>query len=160
MNKNRLLLGVALLTLAAAPAMAGMSSSTINSADTNTVQGNAQVQPAMNNMDAPPPQGEMQRGPGGPQGGPGGPGHGQRFANADTNGDGFLSKEEMQAAQQKRLDMMFQKNDADKDGQLSKQELRQGRQEWEGKMRQHMGQRRGGPNGGGQMGGGQQQPQQ
>ncbi|WP_170558462.1 EF-hand domain-containing protein [Ruegeria atlantica] len=51
----------------------------------------------------------------------------QRFTNADTDGDGQLSVEEMQAAgQQKvndRVTKMFERNDANKDGFLSEDEL-------------------------------------
>ena len=51
----------------------------------------------------------------------------QRFTNADTNGDGQLSVEEMQAAAQKkandRVTKMFEKHDANSDGYLSEDEL-------------------------------------
>ncbi|RBW63060.1 EF-hand domain-containing protein [Ruegeria sp. A3M17] len=51
----------------------------------------------------------------------------QRFTNADTDGDGQLSVEEMQAAGQKkandRVTKMFERNDANKDGLLSEDEL-------------------------------------
>lgn len=52
-----------------------------------------------------------------------------RFKEADTNGDGFLTKEEMQKGQQKRLDEMFERTDLDKDGKLSKEEMEKGREE-------------------------------
>ena len=51
----------------------------------------------------------------------------ERFTKADANGDGQLSVEEMQAAgQQKvndRVTKMFERNDANKDGFLSPDEL-------------------------------------
>lgn len=51
----------------------------------------------------------------------------QRFTDADTNGDGKLSVEEMQAAAQKktqdRVTKMFEKNDTDQDGFLTEDEL-------------------------------------
>ena len=51
----------------------------------------------------------------------------QKFTTADADGDGKLSLEEMQASAQKnandRVSKMFEKFDADKDGFLSKDEL-------------------------------------
>ncbi len=73
---------------------------------------------------------------GGPHGGPGGPG--RFFDEADANKDGFLTKEEMKAAQDKKLDEMFANVDKDKDGKLSKEELEQGRKEMFNKMRERM----------------------
>ncbi|MCB1537872.1 MAG: EF-hand domain-containing protein [Rhodospirillales bacterium] len=88
-----------------------------------------------------PPPGYMggpHGGPGGPQGGP----HGgmEKMLNADTNGDGMLSKAEFMAVQEKRFDEM----DANKDGQVSKDEMKayretmrskfeEKRKEWEAK---------------------------
>lgn len=53
----------------------------------------------------------------------------ERFKEADTNGDGFLTKEEMQASQQKRLDEMFERTDLNKDGKLSKEEMEKARED-------------------------------
>lgn len=51
----------------------------------------------------------------------------QRFTNADADGDGQLSLEEMQAAAQQRANdrvaKMFEKRDANQDGFLSEDEL-------------------------------------
>lgn len=63
--------------------------------------------------------------------------HDDHFAKADKNGDGFLTKEEMQAAQQKRLDEMFAKLDTNKDGKLSKEEMAAGKKEMREKMKAH-----------------------
>jgi hypothetical protein len=63
----------------------------------------------------------------------GGPSH--FFEDADTNKDGFLTKEEMRAAQDKKLDEMFAHLDTNHDGKLSKEELRQGHEEMRNKMR-------------------------
>jgi hypothetical protein len=59
-----------------------------------------------------------------------GPGDGKmmRPMKADTNGDGFLTKDEMIAAHRKRLDEMFAKTDANKDGKLSREEMKAGRE--------------------------------
>ncbi|MFT6200875.1 MAG: Ca2+-binding EF-hand superfamily protein [Candidatus Endobugula sp.] len=48
---------------------------------------------------------------------------GEKFKQADTNGDGMLSKAEMKVQQEKRLDKMFSEADVDNDGNLSKEEL-------------------------------------
>lgn len=81
------------------------------------------------------PHGPGPGGPGGP-GGHGGPGM-HFFEESDTNKDGFLTKEEMREAQEKRLNEMFEKLDTDKDGKLSKEELQKGHAEMRKKMRQH-----------------------
>ena len=49
---------------------------------------------------------------------------GERFDNADTNGDGQLSLEEVESTDAKRLAEHFDKIDADGDGQLTKEELK------------------------------------
>jgi hypothetical protein len=49
---------------------------------------------------------------------------GEKFKQADTNGDGMLSKAEMKVQQEKRLDKMFSEADVNNDGNLSKEELR------------------------------------
>ena len=48
----------------------------------------------------------------------------ERFDNADSNGDGQLSLEEVQSTKAKRLAENFEKIDADGDGQLTKEELK------------------------------------
>lgn len=55
--------------------------------------------------------------------------HLDRFKEADANNDGFLTKEEMRAGQEKRLDEMFAKADLDKDGKLSPEEIAKSREE-------------------------------
>ena len=80
---------------------------------------------------------------GGPHGGPGGhgPGGPRFFEESDTNKDGFLTKDEMSAAQSKRLDEMFTNVDTDKDGKLSKEELQKGHEAMRQKMRERFGKR-------------------
>lgn len=50
-----------------------------------------------------------------------------RFSDADTDGDGFLTKEEISTKvderRAKRMDRMFEKRDANNDGKLSAEEL-------------------------------------
>ena len=53
------------------------------------------------------------------------------FTDADANKDGFLTKDEMQKAQEKRLDDMFTRTDTNKDGKLSKDEMKTGRDKME-----------------------------
>lgn len=72
------------------------------------------------------------------QAGPGKDGHGARlFEQTDTNGDGYISKEEMQAASEKR----FTDADADGDGVLTKDEMAA----VHGKMRARFDHQRGDP---------------
>lgn len=66
-----------------------------------------------------------------------GEGHGEHFAKADKNKDGFLTKEEMQEAQQERLNEMFAKLDTNKDGKLSKEEMAAGKKQMREKMKAH-----------------------
>ncbi len=63
-------------------------------------------------------------GEGGERQRPSGEERGERFDNADTNGDGQLSLEEVESADAKRLAEHFDKIDADGDGQLTKEELK------------------------------------
>ncbi len=49
---------------------------------------------------------------------------GERFNNADSNGDGQLSREEVEGTEAKRLAENFDKIDADGDGQITKEELK------------------------------------
>ncbi|MFN2182926.1 MAG: EF-hand domain-containing protein [Anaerolineae bacterium] len=49
---------------------------------------------------------------------------GRRFARADTNGDGYLSRSEF-AAGFPRLARVFDRADRNHDGQLSEEEVRQ-----------------------------------
>lgn len=67
---------------------------------------------------------------------------GERFQDADTDGDGFLSQSEMQAQQEKRMKKMFSEADVDNDGKLSKEELRDHRKDMRGKMRERWEKRR------------------
>lgn len=60
----------------------------------------------------------------------------EMFAKADTNKDGFLTKEEMLEAHKAKLDEMFEKTDTDKDGKLSPEEMRQGMQQMREKFRE------------------------
>jgi hypothetical protein len=55
------------------------------------------------------------------QDGMAGEGRGQFFKNMDTNGDGFISKDEYMAAAEAR----FKKLDANGDGKISKEEMKQ-----------------------------------
>lgn len=95
--------------------------------------------PAFAQDNPPPPPPEDGQGPGGP-GGPGGP-H-RFFKDADGNNDGFLTKDEMRKAQDKRLDKMFQMTDTNKDGKLSKEELKEGHEKMRAKMRERFEKRR------------------
>lgn len=49
---------------------------------------------------------------------------GERFKKADSNGDGALSKAEVDAAGMKRLSSNFDKIDANKDGKITKEEMK------------------------------------
>jgi hypothetical protein len=90
----------------------------------------------------PPPAGEEggpppEHGDGGPRGG--GEGHGKEmFDKTDTNHDGFLSKDEMEASQKARLDEMFTLTDTNKDGKLSPEELKKGRELMREKFKEKM----------------------
>lgn len=52
----------------------------------------------------------------------------EMFEKTDTNKDGFLSIEEMEASHRERMEEMFNKTDLDKDGKLSPEELQKGRE--------------------------------
>lgn len=60
----------------------------------------------------------------------------ERFQKTDTDHDGFLSKDEMEAEHKARLDEMFTTTDADHDGKLSPGELKKGREAMREKFRQ------------------------
>ncbi|HPQ51096.1 MAG: EF-hand domain-containing protein [Alphaproteobacteria bacterium] len=62
----------------------------------------------------------------------------EMFAKADTDKDGFLTKEEMLNAHKERLDEMFAKTDADKDGKLSPEEMKKGREIMRAKFKEKM----------------------
>ncbi len=63
--------------------------------------------------------------------------HGREmFEKTDTDKDGFLSKEEMEASHRARMEEMFNKTDSDKDGKLSSEELKKGRESMRDKFRQ------------------------
>ena len=74
------------------------------------------------------------------RGGPDGPG--KMFKESDVNGDGFLTREEMENAHQKRLDQMFKDTDTDNDGKLSQDEMKAGREKMREKMRERMKERK------------------
>lgn len=57
---------------------------------------------------------------------------GDRFQEADTNGDGNVSKEEFLA----KHETMFNKIDADADGMLTQAEMDTARAEWKAKMKE------------------------
>lgn len=97
----------------------------------------------------PPPEAGQDAGTPPPEGAKGGPraeemeNRGkERFDKTDTNRDGFLSKEEMEAEHQARLDEMFTKTDADHDGKLSPEELKKGREVMREKFREKFKERR------------------
>ena len=85
----------------------------------------------------PPPPGEEGAAPGGPRGP-----RGNHFAEADTNKDGYLTKDEMLAQHKARLDKMFAEADTNKDGKLSKDEMEAARGKFRERMREHMQERR------------------
>ncbi len=58
------------------------------------------------------------------------------FAKLDANKDGFITKEEMTAHQQARLDDLFATADTDGDGKLSKEEMEKGRELMRAKMKE------------------------
>lgn len=60
----------------------------------------------------------------------------EMFEKTDTNKDGFLSREEMEASHKERMDAMFEKTDTDKDGRLSPEELKKGRESMREKYRE------------------------
>ena len=66
----------------------------------------------------------------------------QKFQEADTDGDGFLSKDEMRTKQEERLNKMFSEADNDNDGKLSREELRNHRKTMHAEMKQRMQERR------------------
>ncbi|CAA6677182.1 MULTISPECIES: hypothetical protein [unclassified Lentimonas] len=68
----------------------------------------------------------------------------ERFANADTNGDGQLSLEEVQSTKAKRLAENFDKIDTNGDGQLTKEELKAAHQK---RGKGQKGDKKGGPKG-------------
>ena len=76
--------------------------------------------------------------------GPGGPGHHgpPKFEAVDTNKDGYLTRDEMEAHHKQKLNKMFEKTDTDKDSKLSKEELKKGREEMREKMRKHFKEKR------------------
>ena len=49
---------------------------------------------------------------------------GEKFKQADTNADGLLSRSELEAQNDKRLDDLFAHADANNDGLISKEEMR------------------------------------
>ena len=60
----------------------------------------------------------------------------EMFEKTDSDKDGFLSKEEMEASHRARMEEMFNKTDMDKDGKLSPEELQKGRESMRDRFRQ------------------------
>jgi hypothetical protein len=67
--------------------------------------------------------------------GPGGHKGPGMFKEADTDGDGFLTRMEMDAVHQKRLDKMFAETDTNKDSKLSEEEMKAGREKMREKFK-------------------------
>lgn len=63
---------------------------------------------------------------------------GAKFAKADTNNDGFLTKNEMLQAHTKRIDAKFAKLDTNGDGKLSKDELKKGHKKMKDRIRKDL----------------------
>ncbi|MCD8493982.1 MAG: EF-hand domain-containing protein [Alphaproteobacteria bacterium] len=76
---------------------------------------------AQDNTPTPPP---------GPAGAMGHEGSGKMLKDADTNGDGMISKDEFTAFHEKR----FTEMDTNSDGQISQDEIKAKAQEWREKM--------------------------
>lgn len=95
----------------------------------------------------PPPSAEGPKPDAGSQGGPRSDKFERRgkemFEKTDTDKDGFLSKDEMEASHRARMEEMFNKTDLDKDGKLSPEELRKGRESMRDKFRQKFKERQG-----------------
>lgn len=76
----------------------------------------------------------------GPRGPMDGPSHGKfmqrMMQDADTNKDGFLTKDEMLAAHTRRVEQMFADLDTNHDGKLDADELAKGRELMRAKMMQ------------------------
>jgi hypothetical protein len=68
-----------------------------------------------------------------------------RFKEADTNNDGFITKDEMRAAAEKRTNAMFEKLDTNKDSKLSEEELKAGRKMMREKFRERWDKKHDGP---------------
>jgi Ca2+-binding EF-hand superfamily protein len=71
-----------------------------------------------------------------------GHGPGDKFQQADANGDGFITKDEMAKVQKERMDKMFSETDTNNDGKLTPEEMRAGREKWHEKMKEKRGDRR------------------
>lgn len=63
---------------------------------------------------------------------------GGKMAKIDTNGDGFVSKDEMLAAHAERVNKHFAKMDTNNDGKLSKEEMKAGKKDMRKKMKERM----------------------
>ncbi len=81
--------------------------------------------------------------PAGVHGGPGGGEHGDHFKKADTNGDGFVSKDEWRA----QGDKMFAEIDANHDGKISMDEMKAHREAKRAEWQAHRGEHGGAPTG-------------
>lgn len=71
-----------------------------------------------------------------------GKGPGDKFLQADANGDGFITKDEMEIVQKERMNQMFLDTDANGDGKLSPDEMQEGRKKFREKMKKEHSERR------------------
>ncbi|MDP9195782.1 MAG: EF-hand domain-containing protein [Pseudomonadota bacterium] len=67
---------------------------------------------------------------------------GEHFSKMDTNGDGFLSRQEMVTAHTRKASEMFTKMDANKDGKVSREEIAGARKKMKDEGYQHRGEKK------------------
>jgi hypothetical protein len=60
----------------------------------------------------------------------------EMFEKTDTDKDGFLTLDEMEANHRARMEEMFKRTDVDSDGKLSPEELKKGRESMRDKFRE------------------------
>lgn len=99
----------------------------------------AQTAPATGTGATTPPAAQAKGERKGPKGGE----RGERFKQADTNGDGAISKAEFEAANAKRSAAMFDRLDANKDGKVTREEMKAARSEHKGRHHGDKGGKRG-----------------